>query len=69
MVAVVVIGQLVMKAPVWAILIARVSDLVGGGGWHRAFIIDVCIKNFGTWWLIGLHPHENLGAELSCAGD
>ncbi len=43
---------LTMNAPVWYI-IARVSDLVGGGGWHRAFIIDLGVNNFSDWWLVG----------------
>jgi hypothetical protein len=41
-----------MKVPVWWI-IAKISDLIGGGGWHRAFIIDVCLRHVGTWWLVG----------------
>jgi hypothetical protein len=49
----VIIGMaLVMKPPVWY-LIAKVSDLVGGGGWHRSFIIDLAVKHFSEWWLIG----------------
>jgi hypothetical protein len=44
--------SLVMKAPVWYI-IARVSDLVGGTGWHRSYLIDQAIRYFGEWWLIG----------------
>jgi hypothetical protein len=43
---------MVMKAPVWY-LIARAGDLIGGGGWHRAFVIDVFIKKFADWWLMG----------------
>ncbi len=43
---------LVMNAPVW-FLIARVSDLTGGTGWHRSFLIDTAIKHFNEWWLIG----------------
>ncbi len=42
-----------MKAPVW-FLIGHAGDaLVGGGGWHRAEIIDAAVKNFGDWWLSG----------------
>jgi hypothetical protein len=50
--AIVVGFALFMKAPVW-FLIARVSDLIGGGGWHRSFVIDVAVKHFSEWWLIG----------------
>ena len=52
MVLIVAALSLVMKAPVWYI-IARVSDLVGGTGWHRAYLIDQAVKYFGEWWLIG----------------
>jgi len=48
-----VIGlQLFMKAPVWYVL-ARLSSLTGGTGWHRAYLIDQAIRYFGEWWLIG----------------
>jgi hypothetical protein len=43
---------MVMKAPVWY-LIARISDIVGGGGWHRAYVIDVAVNHFTEWFLIG----------------
>jgi hypothetical protein len=41
-----------MKAPVW-FLMARMGDIVGGGGWHRAAIIDQAIAHVGDWWLLG----------------
>ncbi len=41
-----------MKAPVW-FLIARVSDFIGGGGWHRAALIDAAVRHFSEWWLVG----------------
>jgi hypothetical protein len=41
-----------MKVPVW-FLISRISDLTGGTGWHRAYLIDQAIKHFDEWWLIG----------------
>ena len=44
--------QAVMKAPVWY-LSARASDILGGTGWHRAFLIDQAIKFFGEWWIAG----------------
>jgi hypothetical protein len=43
---------LMMKAPVWY-LIARVSELLGGTGWHRSYLIDQALNHFGEWWLIG----------------
>ena len=42
----------VMKAPVWW-LVARI-DLVGGNsGWHRAMIIENCVRHFSEWFLVG----------------
>ena len=47
-----IILHLIMKAPVW-FLFARISDLVGGGGWHRSELIDQAVNHFGSWWLMG----------------
>ncbi len=44
--------HIVMKAPVW-FLMARVSDLFGGGGYHRSALIDAAIKHLSEWWLLG----------------
>jgi hypothetical protein len=44
--------QLVMEAPMW-FLIARVSDVVGGGGYYRAELIDQFLNHFSSWWLAG----------------
>lgn len=43
----------VMKAPVWFIY-ARISDIIGGGGWYRANLIDKFVNSFQDWWLIGM---------------
>ncbi|MGD0059696.1 MAG: hypothetical protein ABSD58_09795 [Verrucomicrobiia bacterium] len=52
-VVVMILGlAVVMKAPVWY-LIAKVSDVVGGGGWHRSYVIDQFVKHFSEWWLVG----------------
>lgn len=45
--------QLVMKAPVWY-LISRISEIFGGGGWHRSYLIDQALAHFGQWWLSGM---------------
>jgi len=50
---------LVMKAPVW-FLIARV-DFVGGHGWDRAEMIDVTIRHFPDWWLLGSKDNATWG--------
>lgn len=44
--------QLFMKKPVW-FLIGRVSDIAGGGGYHRALLIDKFVHYFNRWWMAG----------------
>jgi len=51
---------LVMKAPVWY-LIARVSGITGGTGWHRAYLIDVSVQYIEKWWLFGIPTAETHG--------
>jgi hypothetical protein len=54
--------HLVMKAPVWA-LIARV-DLVGGStGYQRFLLVDVCIRHFWDWFLIGARNYATWAGE------
>lgn len=43
---------IVMNAPVWY-LISRVSEITGGTGWHRSFLIDQAVKHLDEWWLVG----------------
>jgi len=43
---------LVMNAPVWYIF-AKLSNIAGGTGWHRAYLIDQTIAHFDEWWLLG----------------
>lgn len=42
----------VMKAPVWYIF-SRLSEIVGGTGWYRSFLIDQAASHFNEWWLVG----------------
>ena len=42
----------VMKQPVW-FLIARLSDLTGGGGRYRSALIDSAFRHLDEWWLVG----------------
>ena len=44
---------LLMKAPLWA-LPAKISDLTGGGGWHRYYLIEMAIKSLSDWWIAGM---------------
>ncbi|HEX5422921.1 MAG TPA: hypothetical protein VFW94_05180 [Candidatus Acidoferrales bacterium] len=52
--------QIVMKANVWWII--QHFDLIGGSsGWHRAELVDVFLKAFPKWWLIGTSNNANWG--------
>ena len=44
---------LVMNAPIWYIF-EHVSDIVGGDGWHRSYLIDVALRHLGEWWFAGM---------------
>jgi hypothetical protein len=44
--------ELVMKSNVW-FLIGRISEITGGGGYHRAELIEQAVRHFDDWWLAG----------------
>jgi hypothetical protein len=62
--ALLLVAAAAMDAPVWYLL-ARLSDLVGGGGWHRAWLIQQAIDHVDEWWLFG----TNFTAHWGPAGD
>jgi hypothetical protein len=49
--------HLYMKAPVWY-LISRIGEIIGGTGWHRAYLIDQAIIHIEEWWLFGMSMIE-----------
>ncbi len=49
----IILLQLTMKPPVWFIF-NRMSDYLGGGGWHRSNLIDQFVRHFDDWWLMGM---------------
>ena len=51
---------MVMKAPIWY-LIAKVSSITGGTGWHRSYLIDVAVRHLDKWWLAGMPLKETAG--------
>jgi hypothetical protein len=59
-VALLVALQLVMQAPVWFIM-ARIDFAGGSQGWDRAELIDMFLRHFRDWWLIGTHNNVNWG--------
>jgi hypothetical protein len=52
MVVSLVLLNFAMKVPVW-FLIGRISNITGGGGYHRALLIDQAVNHVGQWWLAG----------------
>jgi len=43
---------IVMSAPVWYVF-AKLSEIAGGEGWYRSYLIDMAVNHFGQWWLVG----------------
>jgi hypothetical protein len=60
MVAMLVALHLVMKAPVWA-LIARVDLTGSSSGYQRYALVDMTIRHFRDWWLIGTSAYVDWG--------
>jgi len=53
--------HVIMGAPVWH-LMARASVVVGGAtGWHRAHLVDMAIRHFGEWALLGTRDTAHWG--------
>lgn len=48
---------LMMEAPIWYLL-ARVSSVTGGTGWHRSYLMDVAFQHFDQWCLMGMPLSE-----------
>jgi hypothetical protein len=55
--ALILLLALVMKAPVWYLL-ARITALTGGSGWHRSYLIDVAFQHLNQWWLAGMREED-----------
>lgn len=52
--------QMVMKAPVWA-LIARIDLTGSSSGEQRYMLVDMTIRHFRDWWLIGTNAYQGWG--------
>jgi hypothetical protein len=52
--------QMVMKAPVWA-LIARVDLTGSSSAYQRYQLVDMTIRHFTAWCLIGTPDYVNWG--------
>jgi hypothetical protein len=55
--------HLVMKAPVWFV-IGHVDLIAGNSGYHRAYLIDLFIRHFFDWWLIGTKAMGSWGFDM-----
>jgi hypothetical protein len=55
--------HLIMKAPVW-FLINHVDLVAGNSGYHRAELIDQCVKHFSDWWLMGVKSTADWGWDM-----
>jgi hypothetical protein len=51
---------LLMNAPVWYLL-AKLGNLIGGDGWHRAELLNVAFQNVRAWGLAGMPMIETAG--------
>jgi hypothetical protein len=62
-VIILVVLQVVMKAPVW-FLINHIDIVAGNSGYHRAMLIDMFVRHFGDWWLVGTNDAKNWGYDM-----
>jgi hypothetical protein len=63
-IALVLLGlHLVMKAPVWA-LIQRMDLIGGSSGYHRYMLVDLFIRRFGDWWMLGVRDNTTWGWDM-----
>jgi hypothetical protein len=71
-VAILIVALIFMKAPIWY-LVAKFSEITGGDGWHRSYLMDVSYQHLSQWWLCGMpisytagwFPYINAGTECA----
>jgi hypothetical protein len=59
-VALVLLLLIFMQAPIWY-LPAKVSRVVGGGGYHRSILMDRAWQDLDKWWLAGMDIKDTIG--------
>jgi hypothetical protein len=59
--------DLLSKAPIWYIF-SKISDITGGDGWYRSYLMEQCWKHFSDWWLMGTSDTSTWGATLMTWG-
>lgn len=57
LVGLLVLLGLVMKAPIWYILM-KVSLISGGTGWHRSYLLDMAWQHIKIWGLAGMPARD-----------
>ena len=55
--------QIVMKAPVW-FLIGHISVFGSSSSDHRAYLVDLFIRHFSDWWLVGTNAAGTWGWDM-----
>jgi len=55
--------HMVMKAPVWFV-IGHISLFGSSSSDHRAYLIDMFIRHFSDWWLVGTNSAGNWGWDM-----
>jgi hypothetical protein len=55
--------HMVMKGPVWS-LIQKIDITGGSSSWHRYMLIDLCIRHFWDWWLVGIKDTSVWGWDM-----
>jgi hypothetical protein len=55
--------QIVMKAPVWFV-ISHISVFGSSSSDHRAYLVDLFIKHFSDWWLVGTNAAGTWGWDM-----
>jgi hypothetical protein len=58
--ALIALLAMVMEAPIWYLL-AKVSQITGGAGWHRSELMNVAFQNLDRWWFAGMPLSETSG--------
>jgi hypothetical protein len=61
--AAIVAIHFIREKPVWH-LIGRVSQLIGGEGWHRYKLIDQFVMRFREWWFFGTRSTSHWNMQI-----
>ena len=62
-VAALVVLNMIMKAPVW-FLIMHIDVVGGSSGYHRAMLVNDFIMHFRDWWLVGTAENARWGYNM-----